>query len=199
MPTTTSHQYFRLYKPFGYISQLLSNDLRQARKKKFLGALFDFPKGVMAVGRLDEKSEGLLLLTTDGKWSDYINRSGIEKEYYAQVDGPIQQSAIDQMARGVIIGINGQKYKTRPCEVGLVKEPPNFPDRGKKIRDERHGPAPWIRLVITEGKFRQIRKMTSAVGHPTLRLVRVRVGPYSLDGLPYGQVDKINSDAIISI
>ncbi|MBE15424.1 MAG: ribulose phosphate epimerase [Cytophagaceae bacterium] len=198
MPTTTSHQYFRLYKPFGYISQLLSNDLRQARKKKFLGALFDFPKGVMAVGRLDEKSEGLLLLTTDGKWSDYINRSGIEKEYYAQVDGPIQQSAIDQMARGVIIGINGQKYKTRPCEVGLVKEPPNFPDRGKKIRDERHGPAPWIRLVITEGKFRQIRKMTSAVGHPTLRLVRVRVGPYSLDGLPYGQVDKINSDAIIS-
>jgi 23S rRNA pseudouridine2457 synthase len=187
-----------LYKPFGYISQLLSNDLRQARKKKFLGALFDFPKGVMAVGRLDEKSEGLLLLTTDGKWSDYINRSGIEKEYYAQVDGPIQQSAIDQMARGVIIGINGQKYKTRPCEVGLVKEPPNFPDRGKKIRDERHGPAPWIRLVITEGKFRQIRKMTSAVGHPTLRLVRVRVGPYSLDGLLYGQVDKINSDAIIS-
>ena len=198
MPTTTSHQYFRLYKPFGYISQLLSNDLRQARKKKFLGALFDFPKGVMAVGRLDEKSEGLLLLTTDGKWSDYINRSGIEKEYYAQVDGPIQQSAIDQMARGVIIGINGQKYKTRPCEVGLVKEPPNFPDRGKKIRDERHGPAPWIRLVITEGKFRQIRKMTSEVGHPTLRLVRVRVGPYSLDGLLYGQVDKINSDAIIS-
>lgn len=198
MLVPTAHQYFRFYKPYGYISQLLSNDVRQARKKKFLGDLYDFPKGVMAVGRLDEKSEGLLLLTTDGKWSDYINRSGIEKEYYAQVDGPINQQAIDQMAGGVSIGINGKKYKTRPCEVSLVQQPPVFHDRGKKIRDARHGPAPWIRIVITEGKFRQIRKMTSAVGYPTLRLIRVRVGPYTLNDLPYGGAVPIQGDAIIS-
>ena len=79
--------HFKLYKPCGIISQLNSKNPRELRKKKFLNELYDFPKGVMPIGRLDEKSEGLLLLTTDGKLSDEINRSGVEKEYYAQLDG----------------------------------------------------------------------------------------------------------------
>lgn len=186
MSSISAHHYFRLYKPYGYISQMLSNDLRQARKKKFLSSLHDFPQGTMAVGRLDEKSEGLLLLTTDGKWSDHINRSGIEKEYYVQVDGAITQAAIDKMSGGVAIGIQGKKYITQPCVITPLPEAPEFPDRGKKIRDARHGPTPWIRVVITEGKFRQVRKMTSAVGFPTLRLVRVRIGSYTLADLNYG-------------
>lgn len=186
-----SHSHFKLYKPYGYISQLLSNDERQARKKKFLSSLYEFPEGTMAVGRLDEKSEGLLLLTTDGKLSDTINRSGIEKEYYAQVDGAITDSAIATMAAGVEIGFNGRKYDTKPCVVELLDLAPEFPDRGKKIRDARHGPTPWVRLIIKEGKFRQVRKMTSAVGFPTLRLVRVRVGNITLDNLEYGSVEKL--------
>lgn len=185
------HRHFKLYKPYGYISQLLSNDERQARKKKFLSALFNFPEGTMAVGRLDEKSEGLLLLTTDGKLSDTINRSGIEKEYYAQVDGAITEQAILLMAAGIEIGFNGRKYTTKPCLVERLDHEPNFPDRGKKLRDARHGPSPWIRVIIKEGKFRQVRKMTSAVGFPTLRLVRVRVGNITLEHMEYGHVKEV--------
>jgi len=170
------HLHFKIYKPYGLLSQLSSNDARQVRKKRFLTELYDFPKGIMPIGRLDEKSEGLLLLTTDGKLSDTINRSGIEKEYYAQVDGAITQEAIDRLQKGVEIGIEGTKYITKACQVYPIEETPDFPERAKKIRDARHGPSPWIRIILTEGKFRQVRKMTSAVGFPTLRLVRVRVG-----------------------
>ena len=186
-----SHSHFKLFKPYGYISQLLSNDARQARKKKFLSDLHDFPEGTMAIGRLDEKSEGLLFMTTDGKLSDTINRSGIEKEYYVQVDGPITDDAIAQMAAGVEIGFDGKKYMTKPSKVTRLHEAPVLPERSKKIRDARHGPTPWISVTITEGKFRQVRKMTSAVGFPTLRLVRIRIGSQTLMGLEPSQVIEV--------
>ena len=186
-----SHSHFKLFKPYGYISQLLSNDARQARKKKFLSELYDFPEGTMAIGRLDEKSEGLLFMTTDGKLSDTINRSGIEKEYYVQVDGPITDDAIAQMAAGVEIGFDGKKYMTKPSKVTRLHEAPALPERSKKIRDARHGPTPWISVTITEGKFRQVRKMTSAVGFPTLRLVRIRIGSQTLMGLEPSQVIEV--------
>ncbi len=186
-----SHTHFKLFKPYGFISQLLSNDERQARKKKFLSELYDFPEGTMAIGRLDEKSEGLLLMTTDGKLSDTINRSGIEKEYYVQVDGMITDKAIEQMAAGVDIGFDGKKYQTKPCKVRRLIENPILPERSKKIRDARHGPTPWIAVTITEGKFRQVRKMTSAVGFPTLRLVRIRIGSQTLMGLEPRQVIEV--------
>ncbi len=186
------HTHYKIYKPYGCISQMLSNDERQSRKKSFLSSLYDFPEGTMAVGRLDEKSEGLLLLTTDGKLSDTINRSGIEKEYYAQVDGPITEAAINVMSQGVEIGFSGKKYVTKPCNVERILVEPHFPERGKKIRDARHGPTPWIKVIITEGKFRQVRKMTSAVGFPTLRLVRTRVGSIHLDDMKPGDVQPLN-------
>ncbi|TVZ51435.1 pseudouridine synthase [Dokdonia sp. Hel_I_53] len=181
------HKHFKLYKPYGYISQMLSNDERQSRKKKFLSDLYPFPMGVMAIGRLDEKSEGLLLLTTDGKLSDMINRSGVEKEYYAQVDGQISDKEIKKLKEGVTIGVNGKKYLTKPCKVHIV-DSPQFPDRSKKIRDSRHGPTSWISIIIKEGKYRQVRKMTSAVGFPTLRLVRIRIGSQTLKDLEPSQV-----------
>lgn len=188
-----SHTHYKLYKPYGILSQLSSNDARQLRKKRFLSELFDFPEGIMPIGRLDEKSEGLLLLTTDGKLSDTVNRSGIEKEYYAQVDGAITQKAIDQLRKGVEIGIEGSKYMTKACEVYPIANVPAFPERTKKIRDSRHGPAPWIRIILKEGKFRQVRKMTSAVGFPTLRLVRVRVGNIGIKNLKLGDVRQIDT------
>lgn len=187
------HLHYKIYKPYGIISQRSSNDARQLRKKRFLNELYDFPEAVMPIGRLDEKSEGLLLLTTDGKLSDTINRSGIEKEYYAQVDGAITTNAIMQLQKGVEIGFEGKKYITKPCQVFPVPTVPTFPDRVKKIRDARHGPSPWIRIIITEGKFRQVRKMTSAVGFPTLRLVRVRVGNIRLDALNPGEVQALDT------
>lgn len=187
-----NHIHYKIYKPYGVLSQLSSNDARQLRKKRFLAELYDFPEGIMPIGRLDEKSEGLLLLTTDGKLSDTINRSGIEKEYYAQLDGNITSKAIAQMQAGVEIGFDGKKYQTKPCEVYSAPEDPEFPDRGKKLRDARHGPTSWIRIILIEGKFRQVRKMTSAVGYPTLRLVRVRVGNITLEQLKPGQVVELD-------
>lgn len=187
------HKHYKLFKPYGYISQLLSNDKRQARKKKFLSALYDFPTGIMAVGRLDEKSEGLLFLTTDGKLSDTINRSGVEKQYLVQVDGLITQQALLQLSLGVEIGLAGKKYLTKPCKAYFLENTPSLPERGKDIRDSKHGPTSWLSITITEGKFRQVRKMTSAVGFPTLRLVRVRIGDHTLCDLKPGEVQQLEN------
>ncbi|MDG1227033.1 MAG: pseudouridine synthase, partial [Polaribacter sp.] len=157
------------------------------RKKKLLGDLYNFPKGTMAIGRLDVPSEGLLLLTTDGKVSAEIRSHKYEKEYYVQVDGIITQKEIEQLKNGVEIGFNGKKYKTKPGRAFLINDP-KFPLRSQKIRDERHGPTSWVSIVIKEGKFRQVRKMTAAVGFPTLRLIRIRIGEIKLDDLEIGGV-----------
>ncbi|MBD0833132.1 pseudouridine synthase [Aestuariibaculum sediminum] len=186
------HKHFMIYKPYGFLSQFYSNDSKQ-QKKKFLGSLYDFPEGIMAVGRLDEKSEGLLLLTTDGKTSDFVNSKKVDKEYYALVDGAITEDAIKQMSEGVEIGFNGKKYQTKPCKVFKLEQVPDLPVRSKKIRDARHGPTTWISVTLNEGKFRQVRKMTSAVGFPTLRLVRVRVGDKHLGTMQVGQVKPLDT------
>ena len=176
------HKHYKFYKPYGILSQFSSNNLKELRKKKFLPEFSDFPNGLMPVGRLDEKSEGLLLLTTDGKLSDTINRSGIEKEYYAQLDGLITENAINKLKCGVEIGFEGKKYKTKPCIVKQIKSP-QLPEANPNIRIGRHRPSSWISITLTEGKFRQVRKITAAVGFPTLRLVRVRIGEINLSDL----------------
>lgn len=181
--TQKPHQHFKLYKPFGIISQLSSNSELQLRKKRFLSELYDFPEGSMPVGRLDEKSEGLLLITTDGKLSDTINRSGIEKEYYAQLDGEITNEAIEKLKMGLEIGLDGKKYVTKSCKVTKLNLPINLPEPNPKIRIGRHRPNSWISIILTEGKYRQVRKMTAAVGFPTLRLVRIRIGNIMLGDL----------------
>ncbi|WP_405206511.1 pseudouridine synthase [Aquimarina sp. LLG6339-5] len=186
------HRHFMIYKPYGYLSQFINNGQKQ-NSKKLLGDLFDFPKGTMAIGRLDEKSEGLLLLTTDGKTSNYICSGKIEKEYYAQVDGDITDDAVSKLINGVEIGFDGKKYMTNPCKAFKIKEIPDFPERSKKIRDDRHGPTTWVSITLTEGKFRQVRKMTSAVGFPTLRLIRVRIGNTLLKNMEPGEVIELQT------
>lgn len=181
------HHHFKIYKPFGFLSQFITNQ-KTRKNKKMLGELFEFPEGTMSIGRLDQDSEGLLLLTTDGKVSADITGRKVEKEYYVQVDGRIDEIALEKMAQGVEIGIQGKKYITNPCKATLLNSPPVFPERAKKIRDERHGPTSWISVTLTEGKFRQVKKMTAAVGFPTLRLVRVRIGSETLAGMDAGEV-----------
>ncbi|MDO6743291.1 pseudouridine synthase [Tenacibaculum soleae] len=184
------HRHFIIYKPFGFLSQFITNQ-KKGGKHKMLGELHDFPENTMAIGRLDVKSEGLLLLTTDGKVSDFITTRGkVEKEYYVQVNGLITPEKIKQLQQGVEIGFDGKKYQTKPCKVRLI-DTPDFPERSKKIRDDRHGPTSWISVTLTEGKFRQVRKMTSAVDCPTLRLVRVRVGNILLGKMDSGEVIEV--------
>lgn len=187
-----NHTHFAIYKPYGYLSQFINNGQKQ-NSKKLLGELYDFPKGTMAIGRLDEKSEGLLLLTTDGKISNHICSGTTEKEYYAQVNGNITTEAIELLKSGVEIGFDGKKYTTTPCNACKIETIPEFPERSKKIRDNRHGPTSWISITLQEGKFRQVRKMTSAVGFPTLRLIRVRIGSIHLKGMLIGEVRELDS------
>ncbi|TVZ27678.1 23S rRNA pseudouridine2457 synthase [Gillisia sp. Hel_I_86] len=186
------HQHFKIYKPYGYLSQFVYNQ-NTRRNKKLLGELGTFPEGTMSIGRLDEDSEGLLFLTTDGKMSDTVRSSKVEKEYYVQVDGLITQAAILNLQKGVEIGIKGTKYMTKPCKAHNLEKIPQFPARSKKIRDERHGPTSWIAITLTEGKFRQVKKMTAAVGFPTLRLVRYRIANEYIDTLRPGEIFRLRN------
>lgn len=191
------HQHFIIHKPFGYLSQFVNNQNKR-KNKKLLGALNDFPEGTMAIGRLDETSEGLLLLTTDGVVSEEVRSKKVEKEYFVQIDGQITAKAIQQLQEGIEISIKGKKYKTLPCKTRQLDPIPVFEPRIKKIRDERHGPTNWISITIREGKFRQIRKMTAAVGFPTLRLIRVRIGNIQLNKLKAGQIIEVNKFELIN-
>lgn len=187
------HKHYIIHKPFGYLSQFI---YELKRPKKLLGSLYDFPENTMAIGRLDEDSEGLLLLTTDGMMSEIVRSKKVEKEYYAQVDGLISKEAIELLKNGVEIGFDGKKYITKKCKAHALISSPNFEPRSKKIRDERHGPTSWVSITLTEGKFRQVRKMTSAVGFPTLRLVRIRIGVTYLNDLKSGEVLEVENFAL---
>ena len=180
-----NHQHFKIFKPYGFLSQFVPET---RKKKKLLGELFDFPDKIMAIGRLDHDSEGLLLLTTDGMMSYKVRDKGIEKEYYVQVDGEITQDAILQLQNGVNISVNGTNYLTLPCKAFVLENEPNLPSRGRNIRNSSHGPTSWISITICEGKNRQIRKMTAAVGFATLRLVRIRIGDIHIDSMIAGEV-----------
>ncbi len=184
-----NHRHFIIHKPWGMISQFVNP---AKRKKKLLGDLYDFPEGTMAIGRLDVASEGLLFLTTDGKISHEIRSNKFEKEYYVQVDGIINQANVEKLKTGVEIGFDGKKYITKPGKSFLIEDP-KFSLRSQKIRDNRHGPTSWVSIIIREGKFRQVRKMTAAVGFPTLRLIRVRIGEIELGNLKNGGVKEVDS------
>ncbi|MHC1774596.1 MAG: pseudouridine synthase [Lentimicrobium sp.] len=185
----TVHRHFIIHKPFGYMSQFVCD----LHRKRVLGELYTFPEGTMPIGRLDEHSEGLLLLTTDGMQSELVRAKNHEKEYYAQLDGLINEEALENLRTGVEIGIRGVKYMTLPCKVKLLDNDPGFPPRTKKIRDDRHGPTCWVSITLTEGKNRQIRKMTAAAGFPTLRLFRIRVGSVYLGDLKPGEVREVDA------
>lgn len=186
------HHHFIHHKPYGYLCQFVC----ELPKKKLVGSLYDFPDGTMAIGRLDEHSEGLLLLTTDGQESEYIRSRKIEKEYYAQLDGLVTEVAIEQLQQGVEIGIRDVKYLTKPCKVFQLENDPGFAPRTRKIRDDRHGPTSWVSITLTEGKYRQVRKMTAAAGFPTLRLIRVRIGEIQLGDLKTGEVKEVSRFAL---
>ncbi|MGB0868449.1 MAG: pseudouridine synthase [Flavobacteriales bacterium] len=191
MTNTSSFKHFLIHKPKGYLSQFIYEGKRKG-SKKLLGELGKFPAGTMSIGRLDEKTEGLLILTTNGMESENVRSSKVEKEYFVQVDGLITEEAILQLKNGLEIGILGKRYVTKPCKAKTISEVDvtRFPIEIYQIRDPKHGPTSWISITVTEGKFRQIRKMTAGVGFPTLRLVRVRIGKIHLN-LPIGEIKEI--------
>ncbi|MBT8325968.1 MAG: pseudouridine synthase [Winogradskyella sp.] len=184
------HYYYKLYKPYGYLSQFVNNQKRR-RNKRLLSEWKNLPQGIMAVGRLDEKSEGLLLLTTDGKFSDRVRDKTIEKEYHVMVDGVVTKTAINQLQNSVTISVDGKPYQTMPCKAHLLDDVSHIKERF--VRDPRHGETSWLSITLREGKYKQVRKMTATVGFPTLRLVRVRIGDFHLGSMEFGELVAINS------
>lgn len=179
------NRYFIIYKPYLVLSQFSAAD-----GKKTLADFFDVPKDVYPVGRLDHDSEGLLLLTNDKLLNHRLldPRFAHEREYWVQVDGAITHVAIKELEKGVTIKVDGKPYRTASCTATVFPVAPAVPHRDPPIRFRKEIPAPWIRLILTEGKNRQVRKMTAKVGFPTLRLIRYRIEGLSLDTLQPGEM-----------
>ena len=185
--------YFVVYKPYGMLSQFS----KEGEKPTLADLGFAFPRDAYPVGRLDHDSEGLLLITNDKSLNSKLlsPKNHYKKTYWVQLDREISDEAIEQLQKGVIININGE-YKTRPAIVNRIVEP-TLPERIPPIRFRVNVPTSWIEISITEGKNRQVRKMTAAVGFPTLRLIRSAIGPLYIDNMNSGDV-KILEEAEIA-
>jgi 23S rRNA pseudouridine2457 synthase len=168
------------HKPFGVLSQFTGDGV----KNRTL-AEFGFPKNVWPVGRLDADSEGLLLLSDEPAWNEKLlhPRHAHEREYWAQVEKIPTPESLKKLEKGVLI----QGRKTLPCRAWRLEPQPEMPPRNPPVRFRKSVPDCWIGLELIEGKNRQVRRMTAAIGHPTLRLVRVRIGDFQLGGLRPGQ------------
>ena len=159
--------------------------------KRTLGELFDFPKDVYPVGRLDEDSEGLLLLTNDPRLNRELLGQGVEKEYWVQVEGIPTDEALARLRDGVDIRVRKRVHRTAPAQVRRLEPAPELPRRDPPIRVRLSIPDRWLSLTLREGKNRQVRRMTAQVGFPTLRLLRWRIRDYTLEGMVSGQVREI--------
>jgi 23S rRNA pseudouridine2457 synthase len=169
------------HKPYGVLSQFTP----EPGSKWGTLASFGFPRNVYPIGRLDADSEGLLLLSDEPQLNARLLHPtrGHQREYWAQVENIPSPEALVRLERGLILG--GQR--TLPCRCWSLEPQPDFPPRTPPIRVRKTIPDCWIALELVEGKYHQVRKMTAAVGHPTLRLIRVRVGGFQLGALAPGQ------------
>ena len=176
-------QYFIIYKPFQVLSQFSA-----VEGKATLAGFCKVPEDVYPVGRLDYDSEGLLLLSSDPGLNHRLLHPGFrhEREYWVQVEGAVTAEALGALEAGPVISLDGKPYRTKTCKASAFGAEPSVPPRVPPIRFRQHIPTSWIRLVLTEGKNRQVRRMTAAVGFPTLRLIRYRIEQLRLDGLEPG-------------
>jgi 23S rRNA pseudouridine2457 synthase len=186
--------YLAFFKPYDVITQFSPPEGQQQTL-----ANFGFPPNVYPIGRLDSDSEGLLVLSDDSRLNNALLNPeyGHERTYWAQVDNIPSESALEQIRRGVIV----QGRKTKPCRAELLKDEPNLPPRTVPIRVRKNIPTSWISLTLTEGKNRQVRRMTAAIGHPTLRLVRWSIGALTLAQLDLkpGEWKQLSSQEVKSL
>ena len=181
-------KYIAFYKPFNVLSQFTGemNDRTLAE--------FNLPKEVYAARRLDKDSEGLLLLTNDGPFIKKLLEPQFEKvkTYWVQVENiPSQESLLKLMA-----GLKIQEYQTLPCQARIIDNP-DMPPRMPPIRERKNIPTCWLEIKLIEGKNRQVRRMTAAIGHPTLRLVRYSIGKLTLRDLKPGEWTEVSKENII--
>lgn len=186
-------QYFIVYKPFHTLCQFSLSE-----NKKTLAYYFKLPKNIYPVGRLDYDSEGLLILTNDKKLNHLLLHPTKEhkREYIVQTEGIVTPHALQQLSFGVNINLNGIMYKTKKAEAEIITEPQYLPERNPPIRCRKNIPTSWIKLVLTEGKNRQVRKMTAAVGYPTLRLIRSSIENICINNMQPGDMIELSKNSI---
>jgi 23S rRNA pseudouridine2457 synthase len=187
------HKYYIIYKPFQVLSQFTSEN-----DKACLKDYFEVPKDVYPVGRLDFDSEGLLLLTNDKSLNHRLLHPGFahERGYRVQVEGLITNEALQQLSSGLTIHIDGKPFRTAVAKASRLPANISIPDRNPPIRFRKHIPTSWIKLIITEGKNRQVRKMTAATGFPTLRLIRYSLAALTLDPMLPGDMIEMNQNDV---
>ena len=187
MPSPPPKTCYLFYKPYGVVSRFTPEGAWLSLKP-----FGPFKPGAYPIGRLDADSEGLLFLTDDSFLTHRLTDPAFEhpKTYCVQVDRIPTEDALAQLRAGVMI----EGKMTRPAEVRLFAEEPVFPPRPVPVRFRKNVPTTWIELVLREGRNRQVRKMTAAVGHPTLRLIRTRIGEHTLAGLEPGQSRELSRE-----
>ena len=181
-------KYFLLHKPYGFLSQFTDKLSRRT-----LSNLTNIPKDVYPVGRLDMDSEGLLLLSNDKLLVEYLlNPNNFhEKEYLAQVEGIPTKEELKRFKEGLLI----EEKRTLPAKIEII-QPINIPPRVPPIRVRYNIPDCWLKIVIREGRNRQVRKMTAAIGHPTLRLIRIKIKNLLLGNLNPGEIRELTEDEV---
>ncbi|KUO59981.1 pseudouridine synthase [bacterium BRH_c32] len=178
--------YYKIYKPYGVLSQFSDKE-----RRKTLADLYHFPKEVYPIGRLDMDSEGLLILSDDKKLNDRMlnPRSKEEKEYFVQVENIPTPEKLIKFSKGLII----EEKRTLPAKIKIIDDP-QFEPRTPPIRVRKTIPDCWLSVTLIEGRNRQVRKMTAAIGSPTLRLIRVRIGNILLGDMKLGEVKELKRE-----
>ena len=188
------YRYFIIYKPYKMLSQFV-----RIPKKKVLGDLdYNFPEGTNALGRLDENSEGLLILSTDKQLTGLLlNPENLHQRiYWVQVHGKVSTETLQKLEAGISIRMHKEDYLTKPCKARIIDTPGNLAPRGHPVREDKI--TTWIELILIEGKFHQIRKMTAAVGHQTMRLIRVAIEDLLIEDMKPGEARELVREEIYS-
>jgi pseudouridine synthase len=185
---------YRFWKPYGVLTKFTD-----AEGRPTLADYIDIPE-IYAAGRLDMDSEGLLLLTDSGALSHRLTDPRFEhpRTYWAQVERVPDEAALAALRTGVDLSDGGKLWHTRPAQVELIAEP-DLPERVPPIRTRQNVSTAWLQLTIREGKNRQVRRMTAAIGHPTLRLVRWAIGSITLEGLAPGKLLPLSADELAGL
>ncbi len=181
-------RYVSFHKPYGVLSQFTGE-----KDQKTL-ADFALPERVYAAGRLDKDSEGLLLLSDDGPFIKKLldPENAHERVYWVEVEGEPSNSALEELVGGVVF----KGYRSKPCRVSRLNPQPDIAPRDPPVRFRKSIPTCWLELILTEGKNRQVRRMTAAIGHPTLRLIRKKIGKLALADLTPGSWSDVQKEDI---
>ena len=185
--------YFLIYKPFQVLSQFTSTD-----GKLCLKDILHLPTDVYPVGRLDYDSEGLLLITNDKSINQQLLHPifAHQRTYWVQVDGTVTGEALTQLSNGVTINVDGKQYKTKSAKLELLPNSLKVPERNPPIRVRKNIPTSWVSIQLTEGKNRQVRKMFAQVGFPVLRLIRSKLGKYSIQDMQPGDCISLTASEV---